>query len=148
MLTPPASAASPTPSFTSHASASDILPTARKHPLAQGSPKEIKLIHYLDGQLSRAYRRYEKRLPEEQQSDTTRQAQDDAPGYKNMDEVVADLDPLIDVVWISHTRECSQRFATSVVLRCSDSCAVDLGGMLATPAHFFDKMTTLTPVML
>jgi hypothetical protein len=126
MLTPPASAASPTPSLASHASVSGLLPTARQHPLTQGSPKEIKLIHYLDGQLSRAYRRYEKRLPEEHQSDNTRQTQDDAPGYESMDEVIADLDPLIDVVWISHTRECFQRLDTSVAPRCFESCVLHI----------------------
>ena len=103
MLTPPASAASPTPSTASVlARAPSALPTPRRHPLLQGSAKEIKLIHYLDSQLLRVVRRYEKRLPEEQR---TGGALEDAPGYQSMDEVIADLDPLVDVVWISHTRK-------------------------------------------
>lgn len=104
VLTPPDSAASPSPSAASGvAHVSQSLPTPRKHPLAQGSTKEIHLIHYLDDQLLRVFRRYEKRLPEEQR--TAPAAPDDAPGYENMDQVIADLDPLVDVVWVSHTRE-------------------------------------------
>ena len=61
------------------------------------------MIHYLDDQLLRVFRRYEKRLPEEQR--TASAVPDDAPGYENMEQVIADLDPLVDVVWISHTRE-------------------------------------------
>lgn len=103
-LTPPDSAISPSPSTASGiANASRLLPTPRKHPLAQGSAKEINLIHYLDDQLLRVFRRYEKRLPEEQRTATA--APDDAPGYENMEQVIADLDPLVDVVWISHTRK-------------------------------------------
>jgi hypothetical protein len=103
ILTPPASAASPSPSTASAvANASSTLPTPRQHPLPQGSTKEINLIHYLDNQLLRVVRRYEKRLPEEPKLGL---AADDAPGYQNMEEVIADLDPLVDVVWISRTRE-------------------------------------------
>lgn len=104
ILSPPASAASPSPSTGSGiANVSTALPTQRQNPLAQGSTKEINLIHYLDNQLLRVFRRYEKRLPEDQRTGV---AHDDAPGYENMEEVIADLDPLVDVVWISHTREC------------------------------------------
>jgi hypothetical protein len=106
-MTPPASATSPSPSVASRTlNRSAALPTARKHPLAQGSVKEINLIHYLDDQLQRVFRRYEKRLPEEKRT-AQGHARDDAPGYENMEEVIADLDPLVDVVWITHTRECT-----------------------------------------
>lgn len=103
VLTPPDSAVSPSASAASGiASFSAVLPPPRNHPLAPGSTKEIKLIHYLDDQLLRVYRRYEKRLPQGQRAGV---AQDDAPGYENMEEVIADLDPLVDVVWITHTRK-------------------------------------------
>ena len=104
--TPPASAASPSSSIAfSTVTISVNLPVPRKHSLLPGSNKEIKLLGYLDDQLLRVVRRWEKRLPEhKEQPDSSRSIRDDAPGYENMDEVIADLDPLVDVVWISHTR--------------------------------------------
>lgn len=106
LLTPPASAASPSPSTASGLTrASNNLPAQRRHPLIRGSAKEVHLIHYVDDALERVYRRYEKRLVEDQRSASTPSKHDDAPGYVDMSEVVADLDGLVDIVWISRTRK-------------------------------------------
>lgn len=71
----------------------------RVHPLRPGSQKEIALINYLDDKILRITRRYAKKFSNEP-SDA-----DDASGYTNYDEVVADIDSLVDVVWISGTRK-------------------------------------------
>lgn len=106
LLTPPASAASPAVSTASTlARLPSTLPVPRKHPLPSGSTKQIKLIHYLDGRLDHVYRRHEKRVIPGQEASRNSPEQDDAPGYKNMEEVVEDLSPLIDVVWVSRTRK-------------------------------------------
>jgi hypothetical protein len=109
LLTPPASAASPSPSTASTLTRiSHNLPVQRKHALLAGSTKEIKLIHYLDDQLERVYRRYEKRLVAGQREPAPPSKHDDAPGYESMDQVIEDLDPLIDVVWTTRTRKSSR----------------------------------------
>ncbi|KAJ9612999.1 hypothetical protein H2200_002940 [Cladophialophora chaetospira] len=95
--TPPASAASPTPSNTSWSSRTSSLPTPRLHRLQPGSQKEIALIGYLDKQLLKITRRYAKRIGDEGIQ------KDDTPGYTTYDEFVADADPLVDVAWISGT---------------------------------------------
>ena len=106
MLTPPTSAASPSPSAASAlCQISRVLPTPRKHPLQSGSAKEVNLIHYLDDQLERVYRRHEKRLVPEQRTAAAPSKHDDAPGYESMEEVVQDLDPVVDIVWVSKTRK-------------------------------------------
>lgn len=98
-LSPPASAASPTPTTTSFTSKNPDLPAPRSHPLKPGSPKESALINYLDDKILRITRRYAKKFSEEMAS------KDDAPGYTTYEEFVADADPLLDVAWISGTRK-------------------------------------------
>ena len=76
-----------------------ILPTPRRHPLPPSSPKEISVIHYVDEALLRVYRRYGSRFTKPEA------ARDDAPGYTNIEQVITDLDPLLNVVWVSNTRK-------------------------------------------
>lgn len=57
------------------------------------------MINYLDGKMVQIYRRYGKKFSS---SPTDK---DDTPGYTGMDQVVADIDPLLDVAWISGTRK-------------------------------------------
>ncbi|OCT44342.1 hypothetical protein CLCR_06229 [Cladophialophora carrionii] len=95
--TPPASAASPTPSNWSTSSRVSSLPTPRTHRLQPGSQKEIALIIYLDNHILKITRRYAKKFSDEGLQN------DDTPGYTTYDQFVADVDPLVDVVWISGT---------------------------------------------
>jgi hypothetical protein len=95
LATPPASTASPTPS-TASTQPSASLPVPRSHPLIPGSPKEISLINYLDNHILRITRRYAKKFSSEG-------SRDDTPGYTSYDEFFGDVDPLVDVVWISAT---------------------------------------------
>lgn len=99
LLSPPASAASPTPSASSVNGRSSTLPSPRAHRLRPGSQKEIALINYLDDRILRITRRYAKKFSNEGLE------HDDTPGYTTYDEFVADADPLVDVVWISGTRK-------------------------------------------
>ncbi|OAP65001.1 hypothetical protein AYL99_00973 [Fonsecaea erecta] len=95
--TPPASAASPAPSTASSGTRTSSLPTPRSHRLQPGSQKEIALINYLDDRILKVTRRYAKKFSHEGLE------KDDTPGYTTYDEFVADVDPLVDVVWISGT---------------------------------------------
>ena len=98
LLSPPASAASPSPS---HANAHDPnggLPTPRQHPLRPGSEKEIALMNYLDKKILHMSRRYGKKFTEPEDHD-------DSPGYTNMDQVVADAHDIFQLAWISGTRK-------------------------------------------
>ena len=76
------------------------LPLSRSRPLKPGSQKEISLINYIDAKILRITRRYAKKFSN---SNTTTDIDDDAQGYISFDEVVADLDAVFDVVWISGT---------------------------------------------
>ncbi|KAK5048982.1 hypothetical protein LTR84_005404 [Exophiala bonariae] len=67
------------------------------HPLRPGSQKEIALINYLDDKLLRITRRHAKKFSNE------RRDNDDTPGYTTYDEFATDIEPLIDIVWISGT---------------------------------------------
>ena len=96
--TPPSSLASPAASFATHAQPSSDLPSPRRYPLRPGSHKEISLINYVDAKVLRIQRRYGKKFGDMQQHD-------DASGYNDMHEVIQDIDPLIDIVWVSGTRK-------------------------------------------
>jgi hypothetical protein len=98
LISPPASAASPSSSRLGSSATNSVLPATRQHPLRPGSEKEISLINYIDSKMLRISRRYGKKYTESESS------HDDAPGYMSMQEVVADIDPLVDVAWVSGTR--------------------------------------------
>ena len=76
---------------------SSILPTPRSHRLQPGSQKEVDLIHYLDSHILKITSRYAKKFSNEGQ------VNDDTLGYQTYAEFVADVEPLVDVVWISGT---------------------------------------------
>ena len=110
VLSPPASASPPISSVSQHTSA---LPSTRAHPLTPGSSKEIALINYLDDKLLRITRRYAKKFSSEHSQ------LEESPGYTNFDEVVADLDVIFDIVWISGTRKKLEPQLTCVCICCS-----------------------------
>jgi hypothetical protein len=116
LTSPPDSAASPAPSNPSNASRNSTLPAPRVHRLRPGSQKEIALINYLDDKILRITRRYAKKFSNEGRDN------DDTPGYTTYDEFATDVEPLVNVVWISSTRKflCPGHqylFLTSPILR-------------------------------
>lgn len=89
---------SPAPSQTFAAPAPiGDLPIPRSHPLRAGSSKETVLINYIDDRLLSVTRRYGKSFaadPSDRSIDS---------GYVSFNQVISDLDPILDVVWISAT---------------------------------------------
>lgn len=75
----------------------DDLPIPRVHPLPPGSSKETKLINYVDDKLLSVTRRYNKSFA----ADGTDKGKES--GYVSFEQVISDLNPIVDVVWISAT---------------------------------------------
>lgn len=100
LLSPSPSTVSTQSSSTQHR-LSKYLPQSRSRALKPGSQKEISLINYIDAKILRITRRYAKKFSNS--NDTTSADNDDAQGYVSFEEVVADLDAVFDVVWISGT---------------------------------------------
>lgn len=108
---------SPTPSSTSSATPS-TLPRQRSHPLRPGSLKESTLINHLDKTLLSINRRHAKKFssryenpPESESAGTTTEsaagpaaAGQSERGYESFSEVVGDVEPVVDLVWVSGTR--------------------------------------------
>lgn len=96
---PSSSVNSPTP-------ARGLLPHPRSKPLRPGSSKESELINYVEQKLLAVSRRFENRFS------AALSEQEDNPdvegrGYKDIGEQLRDLDPVVDLVWVSGTREYS-----------------------------------------
>lgn len=94
---PPKSLPSPAPSGTSTRSASG-LPHPRAHPLRAGSAKEEKIRIYVENQLMYISRRFVKKFEAPRSGD-------DVVGYKNVAELCKDIEALMDIIWLSGTRE-------------------------------------------
>lgn len=91
---------SPAPSNVSVGSTSSNLPQPRSHPLKAGSAKEEAARRYVEGRLLHISRRYVKKF----QSPDDGEAED-VKGYVSMVEVSKDLGEVVDVLWLSGTRE-------------------------------------------
>lgn len=91
--TPPASSAA----SSQHASP---LPQPRRHPLKPGGSKESDLIRYLDHSVNKVQKRVDNRVTNRHDKQTVGKDE----GYHAFWEVAADLDGLIDVVWVSGSR--------------------------------------------
>ncbi|KAL8735342.1 MAG: hypothetical protein Q9166_000887 [cf. Caloplaca sp. 2 TL-2023] len=91
----------PASSVNSPRAARLILPSPRSRPLKSGSSKETDFINHVEKKLLAISRRYENRfsatLSEEENPDIG------GRGYKDIGEEMRDLDPVVDVVWISGT---------------------------------------------
>lgn len=97
---------SPSPSTTSHASirSTTNLPHPRSHPLLAGSKKEDTARRYVENRLLQISKRFVKKfsvLAGEEDDDEKKEVK----GYKDFNEVVKDFDELVDVLWLSGTRE-------------------------------------------
>lgn len=93
---------SPAPSHASTNSTSSNLPHPRTHPLKAGSKKEDAARRYVEGRLLHISRRYAKKFQPENENGQT-----DLKGYISMSEVAKDLGEVVDIVWLSGTRESS-----------------------------------------
>ncbi|KAL8950322.1 MAG: hypothetical protein Q9222_003645 [Ikaeria aurantiellina] len=114
LLSPPASAFnSPPPAHRS------ILPSPRTKPLKPGSSKESDLINHVETKLLAISRRYENRfsaaLGEEENPEI------EGRGYKDIGEEIRDLDPVIDIVWISGTPSLQITFLLTIALTVTTS---------------------------
>lgn len=100
----------PASSVNSPSAARFVLLQPRSRPLRSGSSKESDFINHVEQKLLAISRRYENRfsttLSEEENPDV------EGRGYKNIGEEIQDLNPVVDLVWISGTRkvlhECSR----------------------------------------
>lgn len=87
------------------------LPRQRMHPLKSGGVKESSLINYVDGKILRINRRHAKKFSSviEDQKDADGGDEDkdeeETKGYESFKEVAKDIEEVIDVVWVSGTRE-------------------------------------------
>lgn len=88
---------SPAPSENSTFIPSTDLPIPRSHPLMPGSAKETALINYLDSRITYVTGRYAKSFA------ATSSDRGPDSGYTSFDQVIQDIDPIVDVVWITST---------------------------------------------
>jgi hypothetical protein len=77
------------------------LPQHRRHPLKPGGPKESELIHYLDQNIGRVQVRVLNRIHNSKE----KVIGDDGKGYKTFAEAARELEGLVDVLWVSGSRE-------------------------------------------
>lgn len=91
---------SPAPSGSSNRPASG-LPHPRSHPLRSGSAKEQTIRAYVDNQLMHIQRRFVKKS-------VVARPGDDIVGYKSIGELCKDAEALLDIIWLSGTRKCTQ----------------------------------------
>lgn len=94
---PPGGLPSPAPSASSTRSVSG-LPHPRGRSLRPGSSKEDMVRRYVEERLLEVSRRYVKKFGNPERGDTV-------VGYKTFGEVCRDLDGIINVLWLSGTRE-------------------------------------------
>ena len=94
---PPGGLPSPTPSSTT-ARPSSGLPHPRGRSLQPGSSKEDMVRRYVEDRLLYISRRYVKKFGDPEVGS-------DVVGYKSFSEVCRDLDVVINVLWLSGTRE-------------------------------------------
>ncbi|KAL8899079.1 MAG: hypothetical protein Q9192_001761 [Flavoplaca navasiana] len=104
----------PASSVSSPSAARPILLQPRSRPLRSGSSKESDFINHVEQKLLAISRRYENRfsatLSEEANPDV------EGRGYTNIGEEVRDLDPVVDLIWISGTPSLQIAFLLTIAL--------------------------------
>lgn len=107
---PPGGLPSPSPSTASSTRPGSVLPHPRGKALMPGSSKEDLVRRYVEEKLMQTSRRYVKKFGQASPGD-------DVVGYKSFSEVCKDLDSVVNVLWLSGTREytsqCCMRFITT-----------------------------------
>lgn len=98
----------PTPDASSVATSQNPspLPQPRRHPLQPGGTKESELIRYLDHGVNQIQKRVDNRVTNRKALALSSQGE----GYHAFWEVAKDLDGLVDVIWVSGSREYSLLF--------------------------------------
>ena len=127
----------PTPpesSFTPSVHYASALPRPRKTPLPSGGQKETSLIFYLDRALDKVGRRATNKHVKEL-------LPGELPGYKSFAEVVKDLDPLIDVVWISGTPTLQLPYLIGILVS-AVNCLSMFPPLPRTTLNFLAKLDT------
>ncbi|KAI4259826.1 MAG: hypothetical protein L6R42_004375, partial [Xanthoria sp. 1 TBL-2021] len=104
----------PASSVNSPSAARFVLLQPRSRPLKSGSSKESDFINHVEQKLLAISRRYENRfsttLSEEENPDV------EGRGYKNIGEEIQDLNPVVDLVWISGTPSLQIAFLLTIAL--------------------------------
>lgn len=138
--TPPESSLAPSIQSAPSVHKAAPLPRPRKHPLPSGGQKEVSLIFYLDRALENVGKRA-----------TNRHVKDLLPGevagYRSFAEVAKDLDPLIDVVWVSSTPTLQLPYFISITVR-AISCIPMFPPLPRTTLSFLSKLDTALAALL
>lgn len=140
LLTPPESSIAPSVQTAPSVHRAAPLPQPRKHPLLPGGQKETSLIFYLDRALDNVGLKASNRnvvdlLPGEK------------PGYKSFIQVVKDLDPLIDIVWVSSTPTLQLPYLISITVA-AINCITMFSPLPRTTLNFFVKLDTAFAALL
>jgi Subunit 11 of the general transcription factor TFIIH len=88
----------PSPISTTSTTPRTNLPQPRFHPLRAGSTKEETARRYVEGRLLRVSRRYTKKFQPAEPGD-------EVTGYISIRDTCRDLSEIVDVLWLSGTRE-------------------------------------------
>lgn len=99
---PPSYLLSPPASSLSSSATHVILPQARAQPLKAGSTKESELVRFLDEKTLHIQRRFAKRGTSVTSAFNPKI---DVKGYESFSEAAKDVDSLVDLLWMSGTRE-------------------------------------------
>ncbi|KAL8723182.1 MAG: hypothetical protein Q9225_000448 [Loekoesia sp. 1 TL-2023] len=134
---PPTLPSPPTSSLNSPAPAHSILPTPRSRPLKPGSSKESDFINYIEQKLLAISRRYENRFSAQLSGEENPDVE--GRGYKDIGEEIQDLDPVVDVVWISGTPALQTTFLLTIALTVTTS----LSSFPFTPQPVFQFLRKL-----
>lgn len=140
ILTPPESSFAPSVQTAPSVHRAAPLPRPRKHPLPSGGQKEASLIFYLDRALENVGKRATNRHVKEL-------LPGEVAGYKSFAEVANDLDPLIDVVWVSSTPTLQLPYLISITVA-AINCIPMFPPLPRTTLTFLSKLDTTLAALL
>ncbi|KAK7186927.1 hypothetical protein DPSP01_011624 [Paraphaeosphaeria sporulosa] len=138
--TPPESSFAPSVQTAPSVHKAAPLPRPRKHPLLSGGQKEMSLIFYLDRALEHVGKRATNRHVKEL-------LPGEVAGYKSFAEVAKDLDPLIDVVWVSSTPTLQLPYLISITVA-AINCIPMFPPLPRTTLNFLSKLDTALAALL
>ncbi|KAJ4357604.1 uncharacterized protein N0V89_002180 [Didymosphaeria variabile] len=132
--TPPESSFAPSVQTAPSVHNATPLPRARNHPLPSGGQKEASLIFYLDRALENVGKRATNKHVKEL-------LPGEVAGYKSIAEVVKDLDPLVDVVWVSSTPTLQLPYLISITVA-AINCVPMFPPLPRITLNFLSKLDT------